>query len=334
MDYLSNDCRLNSLPAHLLSSIYHFLPKEDRIFTLSKVSRLWQAMSKQIGNNYFKDLARFFFTVEKQKYTPAQFECIIELAKKNNLIILIQPTPHTTVEAQYLKVKILNNLLLQDYTQISEKWSAIFDIAWDPETLKLSIGKGKQNEEHIKFSLYTDNLKTIYKNQTLSYAIELSVKSRAVAKDNFSNKEIVKNKTFKMHRLIRAAFSIQLNMFIMYISYSNMNAIFKMDREKRLDHRLSLSFNCDKKGRILELNKERKDLQLTLKIKEYVINNHSIPILNWESTDANQEFESSALIYSSIFSLTAFRVAKKLNIAIEDKTNYFYPHEFFKKFSI
>lgn len=330
----STSCGICSLPRELLEIIHSYLPLEDQVFIVPKVSRIWRSISEM--NNSFKELAKSLLecSIEMHVYNDDQINAIIKLYEANNFISNIKENnfnckvgynSFSGFGAEIFNEKEeLKNLSLYGRHESYDGYSNYFHINWCPNTLKLSMDKGKWGDFRTAFAIRTNVLKLSYQEKKLFKMFKLAAYPGPCETGGLTSWKWIREEEIKpkgMNRLIENSLDLQVKMYVLHLTHMNMCAISKINSIEDIES--GLRFQCNKNGRIVD-EAENDGSVLTIKIEKIKVSGKNMSVLIWESSDYNEERERCCkvtdLMRWSVFSSTCEKLAEKLGIRIMEKS--------------
>ncbi len=337
MNSSQNTDRLTGLPPEILLTICNFLPPEEKMLTVAKISKIFFEITEKNPQHFYHEFIRVVLKdeIKECNYNEVQINFILSLVKNNNFISFIRKNTFTFEfqNASFLRYKtqvimhhkepvaLVNHAKYEDYRLISNN----LKISWNPNNpIFLSTGEKK------------------YGNFRSSYAVEVLVDKFIIAKNhlNLFETESINHfrlngeafgpnqeagffkwsrcrevKPLQMDILIKHALSLQLRMFTAFFTYLNMNTLSLIEQKEFESDSFRKSYDCDQNGII----KPNGHLKFLFTIKKRIIE-QGIPVLFWESNDyceVESACDASHFLRWSVFSATTEQFAKKMGIQIE-----------------
>lgn len=316
---------LTTLPTDLLKIIYNHLPIQDQQLTAPRISKIWRAIAFQISGesidiNHGLNLSGKEFETVKKIYNTTNF---ISAIRKASLWCSIG---HGSC-AMFSSVFSAENaegdrMTAQGHHNGYNGCSGFFNINWNPSTLKITFEGNNWGDFRSRYAIGVDVLKFTYKDFPILKTISprswggFSVEKRHLLSWQECSEEVIQ--PTKMNKHIEDALTVQLKMYVNFLTHLNMIFLSKINLENEV------ILECNSSGRIIQKLPPETTLaedHFILRIaKKRLPGDFPIPYIMWTASDHSSSEEHQCRLTSvlrwCVYSSTTQSLGKKMGLKI------------------
>lgn len=316
---------LTTLPNDLLKIIYNHLPLQDQQVTAPRISRIWRSIAFQISGESMN-------INDGLDLSGKEFEIVKKICNTTNFISAIRKaSPWCSIGhgscGMFSSVFSAENAERQSMTAQGhhngyDGCSEFFNINWNPSTLKITFEGNNWGDFRSSYAIQVDVLKFTYKDVPILKTLSprswggFSVENRHLLSWQRCTDEAIK--PLQMNEHIKHALSVQLKMYVNFLTHLNMIFLSKINLENEI------ILKCNSTGRIIETLPHEITLaedHFILRIaKKRLPGNFPISYIMWTASDHSSNEEHRCRLASvlrwCVYSSTTQSLGKKMGLKI------------------